>query len=98
MAAELRLNTPIPLPRPIPFELRSQFYLFYDWGEVWQNTNLEAGVTLRSTGGGVRLFVANSTEIDFEGAVRLNRYPNGQGPDVSPLKSAAFYWEVLQRF
>jgi hemolysin activation/secretion protein len=98
MAAELRLNTPIPLPKPIPFELRSQFYVFYDWGAVWQNTSLESDVTLRSAGGGVRLFVAGSTEIDFEGVYRINRYPNGQGPDVSPLKSAAFYWQVLQRF
>jgi len=98
VTAELRLNTPIPLPKPIPFELRSQFYVFYDWGAAWQNTSLESDVTLRSAGGGVRLFLANATEIDLEGAYRINRFPNGQGSDVSPLNSAAFYWQVLQRF
>jgi hemolysin activation/secretion protein len=83
--AELQLNTPFPLPKPIPFQLNSQFYAFYDWGEAWQNTRLEADVVLR-------------TELDFEGVYRVNRYPNGQGPDVSPLSSAAFYWQILQRF
>lgn len=98
ISAELRLNTPIPLPNKFPFEIRSQFYLFYDWGAVWQNTSLESDVTLRSAGTGVRLFVANSTEIDLEGVYRISLFPNGQGPDVSPLNSAAFYWQVLQRF
>jgi hemolysin activation/secretion protein len=98
MTAELRLNTPIPLPKRIPFALNAQFYTFYDWGEVWQNTNLEANVILRSAGLGVRLYVASSTEIDFEGAYRMNLYPNGSGPGVSPLISTAFYWQVLQRF
>jgi hemolysin activation/secretion protein len=96
--AELQLNTPLPMPKPIPWDVRSQFYAFYDWGAVWQNTKLEADVTLRSGGVGVRFYVASSTEIDFEGAYRINVYPNGQGADISPLKSAAFYWQVLQRF
>jgi hemolysin activation/secretion protein len=98
MTAELRLNTPIPLPRAIPFELRSQFYTFYDWGEVWQNTSLQAGAVLRSAGLGVRFYIASSTEIDFEGAYRMSLYPNGSGPGVSPQISTAFYWQVLQRF
>jgi hemolysin activation/secretion protein len=98
VSAELRLNTAIPLPKPIQFELRSQFYIFYDWGAAWQNTPLESDATLRSAGTGVRLFIANATEVDLEGAYRINRFPNGQGPDVSPLNSAAFYWQVLQRF
>ena len=98
MTAELRLNTPIPLPRAIPYELRSQFYTFYDWGEVWQNTSLQSGAILRSAGIGVRLYIASSTEIDFEGAYRMNLFPNGSGPGVSPMISTAFYWQVLQRF
>jgi hemolysin activation/secretion protein len=98
VTAELRLNTPIPVPKTLPFEVRSQFYVFYDWGAAWQNTSLESDVTLRSAGGGVRLFIAGSTEIDLEGVYRLTLYPNGQGPDVSPLNSAAFYWQILQRF
>jgi hemolysin activation/secretion protein len=98
VSAELRLNTPIPMPKLIPFELNSQFYLFYDWGAAWQNTKLESDVTLRSAGAGVRLFIAGSTEIDLEGAYRINLFPNGQSSGVSALNSAAFYWQVLQRF
>jgi hemolysin activation/secretion protein len=98
ISAELRLNTPLPLPAKVPFELRSQFYLFYDWGAVWQNTSLEANETVRSAGTGVRLFAGARTEIDLEGVYRISLFPTGQGPDVSPLKSAAFYWQVLQRF
>jgi hemolysin activation/secretion protein len=100
MSVELQLNTPIPLPMAakLPFEVRSQFYTFYDWGKVWQNTRQEADVALQSVGGGVRLFVAEATEIDLEGVYRMNRYPNGQSVGVSALKSAAFYWQVLFRF
>jgi len=98
VAAELQLNTPTPLPAFVPFDVRSQFYLFYDWGKGWQNTPLEANAALHSWGGGVRLFVSDSTEIDLEGVYRMNRYPNGQGPDISPLNTAAFYWQVLFRF
>ncbi len=98
VAAELQLTTPTPLPAFLPFEVRSQFYLFYDWGKAWQNTRLEPNVVLQSWGGGVRLFVSDSTEIDLEGVYRMNRYPNGQGPDISPLNTAAFYWQVLFRF
>jgi hemolysin activation/secretion protein len=98
ISSELRLNTPIRLSDKIPFELRAQFYVFYDWGAVWQNTPLDADATLRSAGTGVRLFIASSTEIDLEGVDRITRFPNGQGPDVSPLNSLAFYWQVLQRF
>jgi hemolysin activation/secretion protein len=98
--AELQLNTRLPMPKPIPFEVQSQFYLFYDWGQAWQNTKLEADVVLRSWGAGVRLFASTATEVDFEGVYRQNRYPNGgQGSTtVQPLGTTAFYWQLLQRF
>lgn len=98
VSAELQLNTPTPLPAFVPFDVRSQLYLFYDWGKVYQNTRLEPNAVLQSWGGGVRLFVSDSTEIDLEGVYRMNRYPNGQGPDISALNTAAFYWQVLYRF
>lgn len=98
VSAELQLTTPTPLPAFVPLEVRSQFYLFYDWGKVYQNTRLEPNAVLQSWGGGVRLFVSDSTEIDLEGVYRMNRYPNGQGPDISALNTAAFYWQVLYRF
>jgi hemolysin activation/secretion protein len=98
ISAELQLNTPLPLSSKFPFEMKSQFYLFYGWGAAWQNTPLESDVTLRSAGLGTRLFIAHSTEVDLEGVYRISLFPNGQGPDVSPLNAAAFYWQVLQRF
>ena len=97
-SAELRLTTPISLPKPFSFELRSQFYVFYDWGAVSQNTALESDVVLRSAGAGVRLFIASATELDLEGVYRLNRYPNGQSVGVPALNSGALYWQIMQRF
>jgi hemolysin activation/secretion protein len=99
VSVELRLNTPIPMPSRVPFEVKSQFYLFYDWGGVWQNApaTLEANATLRSAGTGVRLFAGPSTEIDLEGVYRITLYPNGQANE-SALTSAAFYWQVVQHF
>ncbi len=98
VSSELQLNTPIPLPAKIPATLNAQFYTFYDWGEAWQNTKLENDVMLNSLGAGVRLFVNDATEVDFEGAYRGNTYPNGTGPEVSALRTAAFYWQVSFRF
>ncbi|HEY4171526.1 MAG TPA: ShlB/FhaC/HecB family hemolysin secretion/activation protein [Rhodopila sp.] len=98
ISAELQLNTPLPMSSKLPFDMKSQFYLFYDWGAAWQNTSLESDVTVRSAGMGVRLFIAHSTEVDLEGVYRISLFPNGQGPDVSPLNAEAFYWQVLQRF
>ncbi len=66
--------------------------------KTFQNTRLEADVALQSWGAGVRLFVSEATEIDLEGVYRMNRYPNGQGPGISPLNTAAFFWQVLFRF
>ena len=98
-STELQLNTPLPLPTPVPFSLQSQFYAFYDWGQVWQNDpQTEADVVLNSLGGGVRLFVGDATEVDFEGVYRGNLYPNGRGPGISALRTAAFYWQVSFRF
>ncbi len=98
VSTEMQLNTPIPLPAKLPIRLAAQFYTFYDWGEAWQNTKLESDVMLNSLGGGVRFYVNDATEIDFEGAYRGNLYPNGSGPNVSALRTAAFYWQVSFRF
>jgi hemolysin activation/secretion protein len=95
---ELQLNTPIPLPGKVPVNLSAQFYTFYDWGQAWQNTKLESDVMLNSIGSGVRLYVNETTELDFEGVYRGNIYPNGTGPSVSALRSAAFYWQASFRF
>jgi hemolysin activation/secretion protein len=96
---ELQLNTNIDLSRVgLGAEISSQFYAFYDWGEVWQNQAATLAPHIESTGGGVRIQATRFVEVDFEGAARLNRFPNGMGPGVSALYGGAFYWRVLARF
>jgi hemolysin activation/secretion protein len=93
---ELQLNTPLPAPAAVPFDVSAQFYTFYDWGETWQNSKLDADRVLNSVGGGVRLFLGPYAELDLEGVGRLSRYPNGTtGGEV---RGAGVYWQVLGRF
>jgi hemolysin activation/secretion protein len=97
--AELQLNTGIDLSHVgLSAEVDSQFYLFYDWGEVWQNQANSLAPRLASAGGGVRIQATRQIEVDFEGVARLNRYPNGMGTGISALNGAAFYWRVLAHF
>jgi hemolysin activation/secretion protein len=98
VSSELQLNTPVPLPAKVPVALNAQFYTFWDWGDAWQNTKDESNVVVNSLGGGVRFFIGDATEIDFEGVYRGNTYPNGSGPNVSALRTAAFYWQASFRF
>ncbi len=98
VSSELQFNTPIPMPAKVPVPVNAQFYAFWDWGDAWQNTRLESDVVLNSLGGGVRFFVGEATEVDFEGVYRGNTYPNGTGPNVSALRTAAFYWQASFRF
>ena len=80
------------------FDISTQFYLFYDWGETWQNLSTDHAAMINSAGGGVRAQVTRYVEVDFEGLARFNRFPNGgnvPGTGVSPLYGGAFYWRVL---
>jgi hemolysin activation/secretion protein len=95
--AELQLNTTLDLSAvKLPAEMSAQFYLFYDWGETWNNVSTDPNVHLSSTGGGVRAQVTPRVEVDLEGLARFNRFPTGTG--VSPLYGGAFYWRVLVRY
>jgi len=97
--AELQLNTGIDLSHVgLATEVNSQFYVFYDWGEVWQNQASTLAPRLASTGGGVRIQATRYVEVDFEGLARLNRYPNGMGAGISALNGGALYWRVLTHF
>jgi hemolysin activation/secretion protein len=81
--------------------ISTQFYLFYDWGETWQNLSTDKSAMINSAGGGVRMQITRYTEVDFEGLARFNRFPTGgnsPGSGVSPLYGGAFYWRVLTRF
>ena len=92
------LDTALPSPSFIKLKLAAQFYAFYDWGETWEQSRLEQDHTLRSIGGGVRLYGGERFEIDVEGDSRLTRTPNGSPPAVSRLKSSAVYWQAVAHF
>ena len=92
------LDTALPAPDFIKLKLAAQFYAFYDWGETWESSRLEQDHTLRSLGGGVRLYAGERLEIDVEGVSRLTRTPNGSPPEVSRLKSSAIYWQAVAHF
>jgi hemolysin activation/secretion protein len=98
---ELQLNTGFePVVFGKPLSLSTQFYIFYDWGETWQNLSTDHAAMINSAGGGVRAQVTQQVEVDLEGLARFNRFPNGgsSASGVSALDGAAFYWRVLTRF
>jgi hemolysin activation/secretion protein len=95
---ELQLNTTIDLSwLGSRADVASQFYAFYDWGEVWSNNrSFEVNtIPLRSTGLGVRMQITNYVEVDLEGVYRDTLRPP---PLTSDLSRAAFYWRVVGRF
>jgi hemolysin activation/secretion protein len=99
---ELQLNTGFETTLfERSFDISTQYYLFYDWGETWQNLSSDHNAMINSAGGGVRAQLTRYVEVDLEGLARFNRFPNGgniPGSGVSPLYGGAFYWRVLTRF
>ena len=98
---EAQLNTSFELGwfgRTVP--LGTQFYAFYDYGQVWQNVSkaFERGSHISSEGIGARVTVTRYTEFDLEGDIRNNRIPVGSSANVRRLKGEALYWRVLTRF
>ena len=97
--SELQLNTsfePVVFGHVLP--VHAQFYLYYDWGQTWNNTPAEPAQRLSSEGIGVRLGVTRFTEFDFEVVVRNVRTFSGTTTHVKPLSPDAVYWQVLVRF
>jgi hemolysin activation/secretion protein len=95
--AELQLNTLIDLsPVRLQPDTSTQFYLFYDWGQTWNNQATDPDVHVSSAGGGMRMQVTSRVELDFEGLARFNRYPTGTG--AASLSGGAFYWRLLVRY
>ena len=75
---ELQLNTGTDLTVwGLSANVSTQFYLFYDWGETWQNQSTDFATKVTSAGGGVRAQVTRYTEVDLEALARFNRYPDG---------------------
>jgi hemolysin activation/secretion protein len=76
----------------------TEYYLFYDWGETWQNQKSDYNHKLSSFGVGVRIDVSPNLRIELEGDHRDVVNPLGAEADVSKLSAYAFYWRALARF
>jgi hemolysin activation/secretion protein len=97
--AELQLNTSIDgTVFGQALDVATQYYLFYDWGETWQNQAADGRARISSTGGGARLLITRYTELDLELLKRFDRFPNGTGAGITELHGTGFYWRVLGRF
>ena len=99
--AELQLNTSFSAPfLRDDGDVPTQLYVFYDWGETWQNQSADLAVRVASAGGGARVQVTRYAELDVEALGRFNVYPTGgQGnTGVSALNGFGLYWRVLGHF
>ena len=94
---ELQFNTATNLSRlKLSADASTQYYIFYDWGETWQNQSADFATVVNSAGGGVRLQATRYVEVDFEALGRFNRYPTGSGApgsgaNVSALNGIGLY-------
>jgi hemolysin activation/secretion protein len=96
---ELQLNTTNNLTLfGQALDIATQYYLFYDWGETWQNQQTDMNSRISSAGVGARRTVTRYTELDLEVLQRFDRFPNGSGTGISKLDGTGFYWRVLGRF
>ena len=96
---ELQLNTDFPVSAyGYSTDIQTQFYVFSDWGETWQNQKSDPNSRLRSAGVGVRAQFSPNVEADLEGVTRLTRLPSGSSGNVKALPANAFFWRVVTRF
>ncbi len=97
---ELQLNTAFSMPLfRTDANVSTQFYLFYDWGETWQNQSADLAAKIASAGGGARLQITRYAELDLEALGRFNLYPaGGRDSGVSALNGIGLYWRVLGHF
>jgi hemolysin activation/secretion protein len=93
---ELQLNSPVDLSAiGSHAEIAAQFYLFYDWGETWQNLNTDFAARLASAGGGVRLQMTKYVEVDLEA---LGRFTTRPAPATSNMNGIGLFTRLVGRF
>ena len=94
--AELQLNTTVDLSSlGSHADVAAQFYLFYDWGETWQNQSVDAAARVASAGGGVRLQITRWVELDLEALGRMNLSPP---PSTADMNGIGLYWRLVGRY
>ncbi len=98
-AFEAQLNTSFSVPGPSgQFDLGTQFYSFYDWGETWQSRKSDANARLQSWGLGVRANFPQGVELDLEGVSRLTRQPLSKSTNTRALPGTGVYWRLVGHF
>lgn len=90
------LSMPAGWPGGPSLRLGTQFYLFRDGGQAWDNGPFALDRRLASWGGGVRLQFDERVQLDLEAVRRLTRNPDGQA--TTELSANAFYARMLVRF
>jgi hemolysin activation/secretion protein len=75
----------------------TQIYAFYDWGQTFEN-NTDPDRNVASFGGGVRLTLSRSLQLDFEAVRRVTRRVDAGGPTADPLSAMGYYGRLLIRF
>jgi hemolysin activation/secretion protein len=96
---ELQFNTGTNLSMwGLSADVGTQFYVFWDWGEVWQNQPTDLGHVVNSIGGGVRMQITRYAEVDFEALDRFNLFPTGGQGSVGALNGIGVYWHLLGHF
>lgn len=97
---ELQLDTGFDLPvealSPLGRRLGTQFYLFYDAGQTWENVATDRDRRLTSFGGGVRFNFGGPVQLDIEAVRRGTLRPDGVAAD--PLREDALFVRTLFRF
>jgi hemolysin activation/secretion protein len=96
VTAELQLNDLVDLTSlGGRSDTSTQFYIFYDWGETWQNQSSDFAARLASAGGGTRLQLTKYVELDLEALGRLTTRPP---PATASLNGIGLFARVVGRF
>lgn len=83
----------------LPANVSTQFHLFDDRCETWQNQSTDFTTHAASVGGGVRTQVTRYTGVDRDALARFNRSPTGRSDtNVSRLNGIGDDWRLLGRF
>ncbi len=75
----------------------TQLYAFYDWGRSFEN-NTDPNRRLSSFGGGLRVTINRTVQLDVEAVRRITRRVDAGGPAADPLRSMGYYGRLLIRF
>ena len=93
---ELRLDDSWSLPLGRLFDVNSQIFGLWSWGETWNEQALRPNRRIASAGGGMRLMLTRYCEFDLTGVSRSVLVTSGA--NTPPLRSEAVYWRVVLRY